>query len=298
MRLLGLHLRLQNSLQELMQQALRLKVPIFQCFLTEQANGKVLCLTDEQIERFRIIRFQSFDSLYLHASYKTNLCRPDRRRFFTFRKEITLAQKLGFTHIVIHPGAAKWCRDKQRGLEALVQSLDMLLEEDHDITFVLENVAHGRYSIGGDLNDFTYVLDHSRYPEKIMVCIDTAHAFSYGYDVATESGQKNFISLLEMAFGIEKIALFHINNTSKALGQQVDQHTCIDEGNIPIEALKRFVLHEKLRHVPAIMELPLSSEARQYEQYNFVSLWHQELVSSTGENAKRSRKIDNPAIDN
>ncbi|MBN1549703.1 deoxyribonuclease IV [Candidatus Babeliales bacterium] len=276
MRLLGLHLRMVHSLQEVIDQALRFSLPMLQCFLTDHASGKVLSVTDEERDLMKSLSSQ-MGMLCVHASYRTNLCRPDHRNFHTLRKEIKLAALLGFHAVIIHPGSAKWCRNKQRGLEELVSSLDSLTQKDIPVKITLENVAHGGYSIGGLIDDFAYVKRRVRRPDQICFCIDTAHAYAYGYDLSDFQAQDDFITLLESAIGLDSVTVLHLNDSKKGLGKRIDQHADIGQGNICDEALKRFILHEKLAHIPVILELPALSQDACYASYKKVLQWHESL---------------------
>ena len=50
------------------------------------------------------------------------------------------------------------------------------------IQLVLENSAHGKKSLGGDVKIW-HILKRFDYPEKAGFCFDTAHAYVFGYDI-------------------------------------------------------------------------------------------------------------------
>ena len=89
-----------------------------------------------------------------------------------------------------------------------------------------------------------------------MFKYDTAHAYSYGYDVAQSESQQAFINFLDATIGIERIKLIHLNDTVEQLGSFIDRHGIMGQGNIGEHALKNFAMHPALCTIPLLMELP------------------------------------------
>jgi len=131
-------------------------------------------------------------------------------------------------------------------------------------TFVLENVAQDFPSIGGDISHFKLLLERLDEPHRIKFCIDTAHAFSYGYDFSSEQKCNEFVEFLDKAIGIDKICLIHLNDNIEGIGSHIDQHAKLGEGVIGLDNLKRFAMHPKLKHIPVLTEPPavLSEELK------------------------------------
>lgn len=265
MRLVGLQLRVTDNLLPVLEKARSLELPIFQCFLLNSATGRMLAMSPEVREKcVQLIR--EFKNSYFHISYYGNPCDPEGIMFL--RRELELGKSLGFTAAILHPGSAKWCGDKEQGIRVLVDTLNSLLADERtNIPIYLENSAHGKLSIGGDLNDFTAILNQIKYPELVRVCIDTAHAYVYGYDLVDEARYINFITLLANAIGFDKIALLHLNDTVQPLGSFLDKHAIIGQGNIGTQALVRFAQHPSLAQVPIILELPAVTDEEELNAY-------------------------------
>jgi len=249
---------------DVVKKAIRLQLPIFQSFLVKQTTGKLVYLSKKEIEQF--LELSAHRERYIHISYHANICEP--QGIYTLKKELGLAQRLGFSGAVLHAGSGKWCGDKQQGMQVLVQTLNTIIEEGFDIPLLLENTAHGNFSVGSDITDFAQVLSDVRYPKKIKFCIDTAHAYVFGYDIAHEQAQEEFIALLDKLIGIDTIALIHLNDTTQSLGSQRDQHQVIGQGNIGALPLQRFAMHPKLAHIPLILEMPPLPEEQELIYYN------------------------------
>lgn len=253
---IGLHLRLTNTLSEVLEKAIRVKTPIMQCFLITQTGQRYAEFTEEELQKCKELR-EKVGTMYLHASYWVNLAGCRRNGWKNFQKEIELGKQLGFSHIIIHPGSATGCENKEQGIEYLARALNKTLTMHDDIKIVLENTAHAKRTVGGNLNDFKQLLTMIDEPDRIGFCLDTAHAHSYGYDVITPEGQDIFLEQVVDAIGQHRIDLLHINETQEKCGSYIDRHANFGDGQIGNEALKRFMNHPVCKDVPVILEIPL-----------------------------------------
>jgi apurinic endonuclease APN1 len=231
--------------------------------------------TDADVELFFQQRRQRFKQLFVHASYWINLADSCRLYHPTLIHEIALAKRLSFTHMVLHPGSVRAPNKKIHGIDALVRTLNSVMRAERELIFVLENTAHGNHSVGSDIRDFGLIMQKIEYPERLRFCIDTAHAFAYGYDITSDTGRASFINLLVTTIGIDTIALMHVNDSSTACGSKVDCHALIDQGQIKTVALKQLVLDSRLVHIPLILELPVITEQEEFAMLKQVCAWHQ-----------------------
>jgi len=270
---IGVHIRLEGSLMSAVQKAARYAIPFFQCFLVSHKSGKLIRPNHEDIRNFLLARKQ-FGDLYVHGSYWINLATIQHMTHRALHRELYLAKKLEFTHIVVHPGSAKGAKDKQEAIEALARAVNTLLAQESVIKLVLENVAHGGMSIGGDLYDFKHMLAMLDAPERVSFCIDTAHAYSYGYDIVDLHEQNKFIQLLDNTIGINSIALIHLNDTTEQVGSKMDRHEIVGKGLIGNQALKSFILDDRLKEIPVLMELPMLSAEEELSVLDLVRSWH------------------------
>ena len=253
---IGTHIRMRSSLHELLERAEALNLPFFQCFFVPKETGKLIYASDDEIREFLKVRRARFNDLYCHASYWANLASLGNNGFAQIKKEVMFAKRLEFTHLVLHAGTAKGAQHKNEGIEALAVALNKLCKQEHDITILLENTCHTNLAVGSDIADFKLLLEKIDTPERIGFCIDTAHAHSFGYDVVSTKVQHDFITMLDAMIGIERIKLIHLNDTTEKVGSFLDRHSIIGQGTIGEGALKRFAMHEKLQHIPLLIESP------------------------------------------
>jgi deoxyribonuclease IV len=272
MRDIGLHLRITTTLDDLIAKAVALQLDCFQCFFVQQATMKPLRLSYAERKRIECSIKQYNGTPIVHGSYWINLAGPPRDHT-VLQNELTMAEEMGFNAIVIHPGSAKHCTTQGQRIESLAQALEPFLQLDTPLTFMLENVAHGGVVVGGDLNDFK-LLREVLGDNRLRFCIDTAHAHGYGYDIISPNGRDQFVALLDETVGIDNIILLHINDTTQLKGSRVDTHTQPGMGEIGNEALREFVLHQKLKDIPLLLELPPLSDEDQESILEAVREWH------------------------
>lgn len=272
-------MRLLSTLSVLLDKAHAVGSPLVQCFFISQGSNTYVPFSPEEIS-LCLAKRDLFKQLYVHASYWVNLAGRYNNGWRPFHRELELAKQLGFTHMVIHPGSATGCPSKEEGIEYLARALNKALVDEKDITIVLENTAHANKTVGGDVQDFKKLLELLDKPEKVAFCLDSAHAFSYGYDLSTPTGVMSFLEEVDQSIGAERVVALHLNDSAEAVGSRIDKHEIPGEGKIGAENLNLFMNHPKFLHTSVILELPVVSDEREREILQVVQGWDrsQELV--------------------
>lgn len=242
-------------------------------FFDSTKNGTPYKPSEQEIKQFLQLRKQ-FGDLYVHGSYWINLALVMQESHRVLQRELALAQKLQFSHIILHPGTTKGATDRLAGIDTMARFFNRLFKRDIPLTIVLENTAYAGMSVGSDLYDFALLYSKLDRPEKIKFCIDTAHAHAYGYDIISQDGLRNFIVLVNETIGIENIVLIHVNDTKELCGSYIDRHFAPGDGIIGTDALKNFVLHPQLVDIPLLLELPILEESDVKRVINEVNNWH------------------------
>lgn len=279
MRGIGLHIRITHTLTDLITKALRFQIPFFQCFFVQQTTGLLIQPDVLDVQEFLRVRRQHFNNLYVHGSYWVNLSSIKSSHHRVLYRELEVAQKLEFTHMIVHPGSAKGARDRLEGIDALARTLNSVMRKNYGIKFILENTAHGNMAIGSDITDFKLLLEKLDDPHEISFCIDTAHAYSYGYDIVDQAGRENFIQLLDATIGLSRIHMIHLNDTHEKLGSQLDRHQIIGQGTLGQDTLKAFIQDPRLRTLPIIMELPPMDEEQELAILDQVRAWDEHTTN-------------------
>jgi deoxyribonuclease-4 len=120
---------------------------------------------------------------------------------------------------------------------------------------LLENTAGAGNLVGKTIREIGEII-HQVNHKRLGFCLDTAHAFEFGYDISTEAGLEKLVSEIEEEIGLAKLCAIHLNDSMTELGSNRDRHEQYGLGRIGEEALTRLINHPKLRDKPFIMETP------------------------------------------
>lgn len=256
----GLHIRLKLSLFEALEKVERLQHSFFQTVLMLQSK-EFLHMTDEQMQIFSTRVQKHCDQFFVHAAYWSNLTDVQSRGFYSLQKEIQLAEQLGATHIVIHPGSFAQDLTIEQRVDRIVHAVKLLLADSSNIIILLENSPHKDKSFSCSIQEFGLLFKKLDGCQRVQMCVDTAHAYVAGYDMTTPQKMNAFVKELVMTVGKQNIGLLHCNDTKKKCGSFLDEHAVIEYGNIGMESLYHFVHHKDLQDVPVIFELPAIDES-------------------------------------
>ena len=267
---IGLHIRLQRTITAVAKKALRLNVPFFQTFVLNGA-GRFFQPSVADKKNFLALR-HNFGPLFLHASYWINCASGSSNVEHLLERELQLASDLGFDFYIVHPGAASHTHP-HKNLDRVALRLKNASKKYPHITLLIENVAHAHYTIGGNLEELGTLARKLDQCVTIGFCIDTAHAYAYGYDITTPQKIDHFFALLHREIGCERVRLIHLNNTLQECGSHLDAHTIINRGNMSKSALAYFVNHPALHTRYFIAELPPLTEKKEKAILSSIKQW-------------------------
>jgi len=268
---IGLHIRLTNTISSVAEKADRLDIPYFQTFLINELKHFV---NPQQQDRQQFLALRpKFDKLFLHASYWANCASLQKNIDRLLERELRMAQSLQFDYLVLHPGAFNQQQTRGEGIDLIARRLNKAMKKFSNVTILLENVAHTKRSIGGDIQELRAIYDKINIPERLGFCIDTAHAHAYGYDLTNTISQENFLNLLDETLNINNIHLVHFNDTPQSIGSHIDVHTIPGKGKIGKENLIRLAHHPKLKNIPLILELPILKEEIEHKIIDEIRKW-------------------------
>jgi deoxyribonuclease IV len=188
--------------------------------------------------------------LVIHANYLISLAAQQpmlrTRSIQAFHDELVRGIALGADFVVVHPGACGDCKPDQAArlaVESVKQAAKNL--PPTSLRILLENTAGMGTALGARLEELAEMLDALR-ALQVGACLDTAHLFAAGYDIKSEAGLASTLELIDRAIGLERIPIFHVNDSKIPLGGRVDRHEHIGEGKIGAEAFRRILTHPRL----------------------------------------------------
>jgi len=258
----GMHTTIAGGLHQAIRVATELGSDTLQIFSRNPRGWAARPLSSEEIDLFRRSHLDSgLSPLVIHACYLINLAAQDEavleRSIAAFRDELIRAVAIGADYLVVHPGCAKaasteqgieTCRDAiKRATAGLVLGKLMIL---------IENTAGQGSSIGCSFEQVREILDLCD-GLPVGVCLDTAHSFASGYDIATETGFKKTVRTLSKIIGFDNIKVIHCNDSKVPLGSRVDRHWHIGEGQIGRKGFEMLVSDSRLSKIPFILETPI-----------------------------------------
>ena len=95
------------------------------------------------------------------------------------------------------------------------------------------------------------------------MCVDTCHVFAAGYDIREEKEYLKIMNRFDRAVGLDKLSLFHFNDSKRELGSRVDRHDHIGKGKIGVNAFAFILNDSRFEDVPKILETPKGKTNRE-----------------------------------
>src|SRR5229473_4535374 len=188
--------------------------------------------------------------LVIHANYLINLAAQQpmlrTRSIQAFHDELVRGISLGADFVVVHPGACGECKPDQ-AVRLAVDSVKQAAKNlpPTSLRILLENTAGMGTALGARLEEIGEMLNALQ-SLNVGACLDTAHLFAAGYDIKTESGLASTLEVIDRVIGLERVPVFHVNDSKIPLGGHVDRHEHIGKGKIGAEAFRRFLTHPRL----------------------------------------------------
>jgi len=183
-----------------------------------------------------------FSCIFGHAGYLINLGGPASekrdRSIESLIEEIRLATELDLPFLVMHPGAHLGTGEEM-GLRQIRTGLDeaFAATKTSSVRIALENTAGQGTCLGNRLEHLARIYERGKSPERLGVCLDTAHLFAAGYDIRKRKGWDAAIRKVDSLIGLKEILAFHLIDSRTELGSRVDRHAHIGKGKIGKEGL-------------------------------------------------------------
>ena len=264
--LLGAHMSIGGGVHRAIERSCSIQCNAMQIFVKNNMQWFAKPLERAEIRAF-IEHTQrcELDSVFAHANYLINLSATNPQfhanSLRALAEELTRADQLELPFLVMHPGAHLGAGE-QAGLDKIVGSIDAVHTVLPKIKtkIALETTAGQGSCLGDKFEQIAYVIDNVREPERLCVCLDTAHLHAAGYDLATEASTRKMFKEFDRTIGLSRLAALHLNDSKTARGSRVDRHEHIGKGQIGLNAF-RFIMREpRFRKIPKVLETPKGKE--------------------------------------
>lgn len=275
---LGAHMSIAGGVSNALTRGASIGCTTIQLFTKNNMQWKASKLADSEVDAFRTRRRSTgIDPVVAHASYLLNMASPENDLFLksveAAQLELERCERLGIDYFVVHPGA-HMASPREAGLRRVAEALNLLHERTpgYRVQICLETSAGQGTCVGHRFEELTEIVRGVVEPERLGVCVDTCHIFAAGYDISTRSGYEETVESLARTVGLDRIKVFHVNDSKKGLGSRVDRHEHIGQGRLGLEPF-RFLLNDaRFAAVPKLLETPKDEKTLAEDKENLTTL--------------------------
>jgi deoxyribonuclease-4 len=262
----GAHCSTAGGVWKALERGRSIQCEIVQIFVKNnmQWSGKTYNASD--LQRYgAALAASRFACVFGHTGYLINLgappCANRDRSVQSLIQEIQLATELKLPFLVLHPGAHLGAGEAA-GLKQIIAGLDEVLAatKTSPVRLALENTAGQGTCLGHQVAHLTAIFQRAKHPERLGLCLDTAHFFAAGYDIRTPKGWKAALREVDSQVGLKQVLAFHLNDSKTDLGSRVDRHADIGEGKLGLEAFRHIVNDPRFAKHPGCLETPKSDD--------------------------------------
>jgi deoxyribonuclease-4 len=261
---LGTHVRVGAGYDAAVEYAQKLGCGALQFFAGNPKTYRVGGIDAPALARFAKTRAAAgISPAVIHTSYLINLASEDAKTVASslklLKNDLKIAAVGDIAYVNTHLGSYGK-RDRKDGFACVVEALEGALAGiDPGVSLVIENSAGAGQLCGGtmeELGNFVRAIPHP----NLRFCLDTAHTWAAGYAIDTKDGVERFFELVDRELGLDRVVMFHFNDTEIELGGHRDRHWHIGEGRIGIEGFRAIVAHPGVQGKVAILETPGEEE--------------------------------------
>ncbi len=306
---IGIHASIAGSYLNALESARKLGCNSLQIFSSSPRmwQGGPSRIPEADAAAFRARRAQlGLGPLVIHANYLINLAAVQpmlqTRSIQAFQDELMRGVALGADFLVVHPGSRGDATPEQ-AVRTVVESVKQGSKRVPlgNLRILIENTAGMGSAVGARLEELAEILAGLR-DVPAAACLDTAHLFAAGYDIKSETGLTSTIDLIDSTIGLNRVPVFHANDSKIPLGGRVDRHENIGEGKIGAEAFRRILTHPKLGAAPPegltgrafLLETPIDQPGD--DRRNVARLWELAGLSEQAPPAEKGFSMLTAAI--
>ena len=221
---------------------------------------------------------EGIEVISIHASYLINLA-GSREPFASQSRdglivEVQRAPAYGATLVNTHIGSHRGV-GREAGLRRIVDSVRAVLAETPpSVRLLLENSSGGGDLLGSRLDELAAILEgvgSAPGADRLAFCLDAAHLWGAGYDVASADGVGAVLDRFDELIGLSRLPMVHLNDSRSLLGSRTDRHEHVGAGQIGPVGLAAFLRDPRLAKATFIMETPGADEG--YDAVNLRRAW-------------------------
>ena len=216
---------------------------------------------DEVIAFRERLRETGIRPVVAHNSYLINLAAADAslraQSIAALDEEIDRAEILGLDGLVMHPGSYTTGTEEE-GLRLIAEGLSGLLRTRRRgrTMILLEHTAGQGTNLGHRFEQIATIIERLKGSARVGVCLDTCHLLASGYDICSEEGYEETFREFDRIIGLDRIKVFHLNDSKRPCGSRADRHEHIGKGCIGLGPFRRLLNDPRFATLPMLLETP------------------------------------------
>jgi deoxyribonuclease IV len=259
---LGAHLSIGGGLPRAVDRAVATRCEALQIFTKSVGQWRARELPQDEIVLFRQrVADTGIEPVVAHNSYLINIAAaaPPLRdqSLAALIEEYDRADALGLAGLVMHPGSYTTGTEAE-GLRLIAHGLRALLRARRRAApmILLEHTAGQGTNLGHRFEHLATILELLDGSPRVGVCLDTCHLLTAGYDICSEEGYARTFEEFDRLVGVDRIKVFHLNDSKKPCGSRVDRHEHIGKGCLGLEPFRRLLTDARFARLPMLLETP------------------------------------------
>src|SRR5436853_1785574 len=224
--LLGAHMSIGGGVHRAIERSRSIDCTAMQIFVKNNMQWFARPLLREEIRAFLDhAQRKELEAAFAHANYLINLAATNPQfhvnSLRALSEELVRADQLELPFLVMHPGAHLGAGE-EAGSEKIIASLDAIwaIIPKVKTKIELETTAGQGWCLGDKFEHLAAIIENVREPERLCVCLDTAHVFEAGYDIGSEAGVKKMFREFDRVIGFERLAALPPNDSKTDPGSR------------------------------------------------------------------------------
>ncbi|WP_319558434.1 deoxyribonuclease IV [Thiomicrorhabdus sp.] len=259
MKYIGAHVSAAGGVENAPLRAHAIGATAFALFTKNQRQWVAKPLTEQSIEAFKH-NCETYGygpgQILPHDSYLINLGHPEidkrQKSLDAFIDELQRCEQLGIDRLNFHPGSHLNLISEETCLDLIAESINFALDVTSGVCAVIENTAGQGSNLGYRHEHLAHIIDKVEDKSRIGVCIDTCHAYAGGYDLKNDYA--GVMHDFEKVIGFEFLKGMHLNDSKAKLGQRLDRHHSLGQGELGWEPFSKLMADPRIDNIPMTLE--------------------------------------------
>lgn len=257
---IGAHVSSAGGPEKVFERALAIGAEAVQLFISAPQQWRSPNLSPEQVEAFRSASANSGLPAFFHGVYLINLGSADealqKRSVTSLAAYLRWSDELGVEGTIFHAGSHLGV-----GFDLVLPQIASLMRQALDAVpgnskLLIENNAGQGGGIGTTFAEIGAIIRALDGDPRVVVCLDTCHAYAMGYDLASREGCEAAMTEFDREIGLDRLRAVHANDSKMSLGGVRDRHENIGDGTIGLAGFRVILGHRAFAHLPLLLEVP------------------------------------------